>query len=274
MRVIGVGDNVVDMYLDQKKMYLGGNALNFANFATDFGIESAFVDVFGTDEIAEYAKSVLKKLNVDFSHSKTIIGENGHSRVTLKDNDRVFIDSNRGGVLKNGLDLSPADIKYINRFDVAHFNINGQSDQYLPMITRAQVVYDFSDFSDFEAYKKVAKNIDLACFSVGDLARTTIEEKVQMFQKFEMTDILITRGNLGAIFYHNGHAFEQAAKQVKAIDTMGAGDAFITAFSIGYFSNKDIDSCLEMATDYAAKQVQRAGSFGNARDLPLKYNVI
>lgn len=33
MKVIGIGDNVVDMYLDQGKMYLGGNALNFSNFA-------------------------------------------------------------------------------------------------------------------------------------------------------------------------------------------------------------------------------------------------
>ena len=30
MKVIGLGDNVVDMYMDRHIMYPGGNAMNFA----------------------------------------------------------------------------------------------------------------------------------------------------------------------------------------------------------------------------------------------------
>ena len=37
MRVIGLGDNVVDMYMHRNVMYPGGNAMNFAVYANLMG---------------------------------------------------------------------------------------------------------------------------------------------------------------------------------------------------------------------------------------------
>ena len=39
MKVIGVGDNVVDQYAHIRTMYPGGNALNFAAYASMLGHE-------------------------------------------------------------------------------------------------------------------------------------------------------------------------------------------------------------------------------------------
>ena len=47
MRVIGLGDNVVDMYMHRNVMYPGGNAMNFAVYANLMGVESAYLGVFG-----------------------------------------------------------------------------------------------------------------------------------------------------------------------------------------------------------------------------------
>ena len=52
LRVLGLGDNVVDKYMHIRTMYPGGNALNFAVYAKMFGIEAGYLGVFGDDEAA------------------------------------------------------------------------------------------------------------------------------------------------------------------------------------------------------------------------------
>lgn len=43
VKVIGLGDNVVDKYEHIRTMYPGGNALNFAAYAKRLGVNSAFL---------------------------------------------------------------------------------------------------------------------------------------------------------------------------------------------------------------------------------------
>ena len=50
IRVIGVGDNVVDKYMHTKTMYPGGNAFNFSAYASMLGASSSYMGVFGSDE--------------------------------------------------------------------------------------------------------------------------------------------------------------------------------------------------------------------------------
>ena len=54
LRVLGLGDNVVDKYMHIRTMYPGGNALNFAVYAKMFGIEAGYLGVFGDDEAAAH----------------------------------------------------------------------------------------------------------------------------------------------------------------------------------------------------------------------------
>lgn len=103
MKVLGIGDNVVDKYVHLKTMYPGGNALNFSVFAQKKGVESAFIGTFGNDKEAEYVESVLKELQIDISRCRHATGENGCARVTLENGDRVFLGSNDGGVTRENL---------------------------------------------------------------------------------------------------------------------------------------------------------------------------
>jgi len=64
MKVIGVGDNVVDQYAHIRTMYPGGNALNFAAYASMLGHEAAYLGIFGNDSAAKHVISVLDELGV------------------------------------------------------------------------------------------------------------------------------------------------------------------------------------------------------------------
>ena len=48
IRVIGVGDNVVDKYMHTKTMYPGGNAFNFSAYASMLGASSSYMGVAAT----------------------------------------------------------------------------------------------------------------------------------------------------------------------------------------------------------------------------------
>ena len=64
MRVIGIGDNVCDKYEHLRLMFPGGQAANFAVYAGMLGAESAYMGVFGRDEVAEHVIATLDELQV------------------------------------------------------------------------------------------------------------------------------------------------------------------------------------------------------------------
>jgi fructoselysine 6-kinase len=71
----------------------------------------------------------------------------------------------------------------------------------------------------------------------------------------------------------NGRSwFRQAPRAVKPTDTLGAGDAFISAFLISYVGGKAntndqpvslIENSLEKAVSFAAEICQVQGAFGH-----------
>jgi len=277
MKVAAIGDNVVDIYLDQKRMYLGGNSLNFANFATEFpDVQSMYIGNFGNDELSTYVKRVLGDLSVDYSFSRELDGESGYSKVTLKNGDRVFITSNRGGVLKKGIQLSVQALSEVNQYDLVHFNINGNADQYLRDISGPKIVYDYSDFSSREQIRHTINQVDIACFSMGDASEETVQNLIKEVHQLSTNKkliILITRGEYGAVVSTaTGKIYRQDAVKVdRVVDTMGAGDAFITAFSISLEQSESIPQALKIASDYSAKQIQRNGSFEHGVVAPAKF---
>lgn len=276
MEVAAIGDNVVDIYLDQKQMYLGGNALNFANFATEFSdTQSMYIGNFGNDELSDYVKRVLGELSVDYSFSRVLDGESGYSKVTLRDGDRIFVTSNRGGVLKRGIELSLKALSQVNKCDLVHFNINGNADQYLKRIHGPRIIYDYSDFSTHEQIQQTIRQVDIACFSMGDKDDKTVQnliDEVHQLATNKQLIILVTRGEHGALVSAAGKVYQQGAMKVDSIvDTMGAGDAFITAFSINLGQGKSISKALQIASEYSAKQIQRNGSFDHGVSAPLRF---
>lgn len=126
MKVLGIGDNVCDVYVHQKRMYPGGQALNFAVNAKMLGAESEFLGVFGTDLIAACVKQALQTYGIPFPRSRTYSGDNGYARVTLDHGERVFLDSNKGGVIQtHPLRFDREDLDYIADFFLVHTTNNG-----------------------------------------------------------------------------------------------------------------------------------------------------
>ena len=236
MKVIGIGDNVCDKYEHLQTMYPGGQAMNFAMYATMCGAESAFLGVFGTDDVAAHNLSTLDEMGIDHSRCRIHEGKNGYARVTLVNGDRVFLGSNKGGVTReHPIRLDGEDMAYIHTFSHVHTTNNSYLDDELPGLKDAglSVSYDFSkQWEDEERVKRVAPFIRYAFLSCGSMPEREIGEICADLVSRGCNMAIATMGERGSLLFNGKEYFRREANLVQAVDTLGAGDSFATAFLI------------------------------------------
>ncbi|KRN33054.1 PfkB family carbohydrate kinase [Liquorilactobacillus mali] len=267
MNVLGLGDAVVDKYINKHIMYPGGNALNFAAFAKKLGQQASFLGVFGSDKEGSYLKEVIDSLKIDRSHSRTRNGENGYSEVKVLDSDRVFVGSNKGGISSGKLlKLNKEDYDYLRDFDLIHIGLYGQVDHLLDKLQAMNVLlsYDFSDNFTTEKVDGIISKINYGFFSLSGKDSNYVKSFLKRNYTSNNKVLLATRGSKSAIAFDGKNFFEKKPNNIVPVDTMAAGDAFITSFLLAYLSSgKDsVEEAMAKANIFAAKSCQVAGSFG------------
>jgi len=233
LKVIGIGDNVVDQYVHQKVMYPGGNALNFTVFAKKLNVDAAYMGIFGDDEAAEHIKTVLDEIGVDYSHSRSFHGQNGFARVSLEEGERVFLPGNSGGVSKDHPIIFNEDqLDYIRQFDLIHTSCYSYIETHLETLskTKVPISFDFSDRLSADYLKEVSKTINFGFLSCGDMTLEEVKEKLETAVDAGCDFAVASRGGQGSVFFNGESLIEQEAFLVQPVDTMGAGDSFITGF--------------------------------------------
>lgn len=290
MKILGLGDNVVDKYMHTHIMYPGGNALNIAALARLSGIEAGYLGVFGDDEAGRYVYQTARQLGIDVSMCRFLHGPNGYAEAEIRNGDRVFTGGNNGGICRNDpIRLTDFDRKYIAGYDVCHTSVFSYAEDALPDIREASpfVSMDFSDRYTDEYLKKYCPFIDMAEISCPHMPEDEIRDWMKKIRTYGCKQIVLaTRGSKGALLMADDRFYEQSPCLVKAVDTMAAGDSFITSFLIHYVeglrSARDfppasgnrgitqkevfldclIKTSLYQAAVYAAENCQREGSFG------------
>ncbi len=236
VKVLGLGDNVCDVYLHTGTMYPGGQAVNFAVYASQLGAEADYMGVFGQDAVARHVQQTLDQKGIGGNHCRNYPGENGFARVTLVEGDRVFMGSNRGGVLQeHPIYFDQADLDYIAGFDLIHTTNNGFTDSLLPQMSnlRPFVSYDFSyRWNEADRVDRVCPYIDFAFLSCSDLDDTQTQDLCRRLHEKGCGVVTATRGSKGATVFDGARFYKQLPKLVEPVDTMGAGDSFATAMLV------------------------------------------
>lgn len=275
MKVIGIGDNVVDDYVHIRTMFPGGNALNFSVYASMLGCDSAYLGVFGSDDGAAHVQKTLTDKGVDTSHCRCIDGPNGHAILTIEDGERVFISSNEGGVSKSvPMEFIFDDLDYLQTFSIVHTSAYSYMDRYLPRLQQLSplVSYDFSDDFDSDQALSLCQYIDIGFFSCSEWTKGAIMELLEKAVNRGCTVAVATRGPHEVILFDGRSWFRQSPQVELITDTLGAGDAFITGFLISYVRGKAntdvplaslIQKSLEKAASFAAEICQVHGAFGH-----------
>ncbi|MBQ6401784.1 MAG: ribokinase [Firmicutes bacterium] len=278
MRVIGVGDNVVDRYTNRRIMFPGGNAVNFAVYAKQCGADSAYLGLIADEPEGRLVRDSLEKMGVDVSMSPLREGmTTERCDVKLEDGDRVFIGTEYGEGTWEPLRLTEEHLAYLEQFDLVHCGCYAEmADQIRRLAGLAGVkTFDFSEEPEYrteEYLNKVCPYIDIALFSG---AETDEEQRQQIREKATALGtefVLITDGSRGQTLWDGERIYPGKVKRVDAVDTMGAGDSFFTAFVIellrqGYRRGAKLTAdryaaAFDYAAGFSAKTCLEEGAFG------------
>lgn len=288
LNVLGIGDNVCDIYINADEMYPGGQALNFAVYAKQLGVHSAYMGVFGDDEVAGHVLHTLDEFGIDRKYCRHYMGENGYAVVNIVDGDRVFVKSNRGGVLKeNPIRLNSQDKAYIKGFDLVHTSNNSYFNDQLHCINELGVPlsYDFSNkWEDWSTTENICPFLDYGFLSCGSMPTEEVKAICSKIHELGCRLVIATMGGKGAWLYDGEVMLFQPARTIQALDTLGAGDSLATSFLIHYlqekqehsdevrnnpeFREKVYERALSRATEFAAQSCLVRGAFGHGIEVP------
>lgn len=276
-KVLGFGDNVVDIYEHSHIMYPGGNCVNLCAYSKIMDVErAAYMGYFGSDDIAEFVIGVLNELEIETVKCKQLVGENGWSKCSLIDGDRIFGDYNQGGVRgKTPYILDRFDLEYMKQFDYVHSGNYCYTESQLGIMKEngIKLSFDFSDDSTKEYYEKYAPYVTYAfCSFDGD--EEDAKEHLKFIHSLGPEIASLTRGSKGCIMYDGEQFYVQPAKKIDTVvDTMGAGDSFLTSFMNCFVDQekKGVDrpeairTALAVAAEFAAYVCGLNGGFGHGK---------
>jgi fructokinase len=96
---------------------------------------------------------------------------------------------------------------------------------------------------------------------------TSLKDKILEFQKkYQTQTICVTRGEDGAIIWHNDQFYEHPGFKVEVVDTVGAGDAFLATLVAGLLMKLPIGLIVEKACKVGSYVASQRG----ANPAPMK----
>jgi fructokinase len=255
--VISIGEAFVDFIsIDrtntQYKQLLGGATVNVAVGTRRLGIHAYYLCKLGTDEISQFVEQEFRKENINTSFSvhspsKKICGVYVHINASGERYFHTYVNETPDEVLnedelRKGV-FEQAKIFYFGSGTLFH--------EKAKKTTEAALKYakDFSNMIAFDAnlrlkrwvneqhcrqtvssFLKYAHLVKLAEDELNFLTETnSIEAGLEKISKWKIPYLFITMGSKGACAVINGNKVFVPAPAVNAIDTTGAGDAFMSA---------------------------------------------
>jgi fructokinase len=121
--------------------------------------------------------------------------------------------------------------------------------------------YTLSDIETLAARADVVKmNEDEAVLLIGETDGGLREKIIEFQKKYHARTICVTRGENGAILWHDHQFYEHPGYKVNVVDTVGAGDAFLATFIGGLLNGADMPDLLKKACAVGAFVTTKRGA--------------
>lgn len=228
---------------------VGGTGAGKALNLSQLGFEICFQYRLGDDEagrkIADYLNRFSIQSIVDHDQASTEC----HTNLMNSTGQRLSIYTNYPTF---DPEVSPETITpFAAEADAVVVNIINYCRHYLPTIKRLRkpIWVDIHDYDGVNAYHQdFIEAADFLFFSAQNIPnyRRFMLEQINQGK----TLVVCTLGKDGALcLTQEGHWYEQPIiSQFQAIDTNGAGDAFMSGFMFGFLNQKPIQQCMEFGS--------------------------
>jgi fructoselysine 6-kinase len=260
LKLATVGDNCIDYYAAQGKMFPGGNPINVAVYAVRCGLPASYTGAVGDDEYGTFMRSALSDKGVDASRVRVLPGKTAVTQVQLVDGERVFGDYDEG-VLADFV-IREDDIDFFCDHALLHTGLWGNAEHELHRIKARglPVSFDFSTAKEGEVLETALPYVDYAFFSDEEESEELLTFMKQIHSKGPRI-VTVTLGGNGSIAYDGNAFFRNGIIPTEVVDSMGAGDSFIAGFCKGIIEQKPIKECMKMGSECAAVTLGYMGAW-------------
>lgn len=269
----------------------GGAPANVAAALGRIGCSVGFIGKVGNDAFGDFLQETMEEQGVNtWQIIRTDKAMTTLAFVSLQaDGERDFAFYRKPGadmLLKE----EEIDLDYINSAKIFHFGTISLTDEPVSSTTKflikrakengALISFDPNIRLPLwnhnleplrQEYHDVLPDVDLLKFNLEELKQLYPEETGNPENQFSLDDlrkitvpilkqgpeyIIITDGGNGSYFISKNNSFHVKTKNIKAVDTTGAGDAFMAGILSKILENNDLEK-----TDWRAA-LKRANKFG------------
>ncbi|KAB3535333.1 hypothetical protein F8154_07005 [Alkaliphilus pronyensis] len=260
MKIVAVGDNMLDYYKNLEKKYLGGNSINFImNLKGYTDYQLSYVGPIANDKAGCRLLKLLKDNNIDTEYSIILEGETPLSTVELNNGDRSFLGL-KPGVLE-GFTVDKHQKDFIKRHNHIHSSIlGGTINQLKELKGDGTISFDFSILRNKTIITAAKKHIDYGFFSGRSFGE---EERLLMIEtcKEGTKHCIFLQGEKGSIGYDGKDFYCQSAEKGKIVDTLGAGDSYIAGYMSEVLKGGTIKDAMATGTKWAINTCSHYGGF-------------
>lgn len=266
MRVLGLGDNTIDTYVDRAEQFPGGNAVNVAVLCRRLGAEAGYLGCIGDDEAGDLLKHALADEGIEISHCRFPVGANARAFIAHHNGDRRFLRS-FAGVRGQWGAFSSADLAYISGFDLVHSSVYSELESHRNALSQAiqRWSFDFSERWTPAVLEQWLGSLDAAFLSHPQGSDEECADLARWCAARGTRSVVITRGLRGAYALRGGAVATSLPVPTTVVDTLGAGDGFIAGYLMADMAGAGLDEALSAGARFAAEACGRFGAFGHGR---------
>ena len=252
----------------------GGSVANSIVGLSHLGNNVGFIGKVNNDDLGQKYEDGLKKENVNYLYSKKNepISTGTCLILITPDSERTMCTflGTAGKINDNDIDAKTIKSAEITFLEGYLWDEGEPKKAFTKAINNSnKVAMSLSDIFCVERHKKnfleIVKNKLDIIFANEQEIMSLIESKsfddAISFSKNLKKNIVITRGEKGAVSINEGKIYEcEAKKNIKITDLTGAGDLFAAGYLHGIINNMDINESLFKGTELSAKIIQKVGA--------------
>lgn len=263
-RIPGVGE---ELYCKDFSLQLGGGLPATLINLSRLGIETKIATELGHDIFSDFAREQFKKNKVDpinlYNGSK--IPLNITSAVILKQ-DRTFISYGRG-------DIRPDDKAKEKFYSIAKgskitmMQLGGFLDVYKKLHDEGTILVLDTGWDDEMSFEKYGDYLEIADYYTPNQKEAmkisgekSAEKAAIKLQKY-FKKVVVKADRDGCFGMDDGKLFfVKSIDEFRAVDSTGAGDAFLSGFMYGLFYDYPLGDCILFGNITGGKSVTALGA--------------
>tara|TARA_B100001057_G_C22697851_1_gene890466 strand:+ start:7 stop:933 length:927 start_codon:yes stop_codon:yes gene_type:complete len=257
-----------------KETISGGSVANSIVGLSQLGNKVGFLGKVNNDDLGQKYEDGLKKENVEYLYKKKneLIPTGTCLILITPDSERTMCTflGTAGKISDQDVmeeDIRKSDIVFLEGYLWDEGEPKKAFDKAIK--SSKKTAMSLSDLFCVERHKShflklVQNNLDIIFANeqeITSLIDAQSFEEVISFSKQVKKNIIITRGEKGAISIANGELIEcNAQKNLNIKDLTGAGDLFAAGYLHGIINNLTIGECLTKGTELSSKVIQKIGA--------------